>query len=162
MKNNAKDSTAAKALPNASVIRAFIMGHPAHSANLSTDGAILRSYHHYEIAKWTEDSVTLRAGGLYSRTTMKHMNLLVDALKASSVKHQYSSVQTPHDVYLMALEPGEQSEPTIEELSQEEFNATYDAYKDEKVREVSKDATRPDISDGCAVLEMRRTLGMIL
>lgn len=87
-----------QAVSNAMVIAAFIAGAHAHAANLSTDGKVLRSYHYYEIAKWTSKHfVTLRAGELYSKTTTKHLNLLRKALENAKVDCGESTVDTPRD-----------------------------------------------------------------
>jgi hypothetical protein len=95
-----------KAVSNADVIAAFIAGQPAHAANLSTDGQVLRSYHYYELAIWTtKDKVTLRAGELYSNTTKKHMSLLKKALDRAKVEYSASELDTPTGEKLMLFTP---------------------------------------------------------
>lgn len=95
-----------QAVNNAAVIQLFIMGQPGHAANLSTDGAVLRSYHYYELAIWaTKDKVILRAGELYSQTTKKHMSLLRKALIRSKVEYVISDIETPTDEKLMRFTP---------------------------------------------------------
>lgn len=120
-----------QAVNNAAVIQLFIMGQPGHAANLSTDGAVLRSYHYYELAIWaTKDKVILRAGELYSKTTKKHMGLLKKALDRAKVEYSASEIDTPQDEKQMRFTPSRavevEAEPDPIELEIRECFARMD------------------------------------
>lgn len=105
-----QNPTHSAATTNESVMLAFIAGIPAHSANLSTDGKVLRSYHYYELAQWgVNDRIILRKGELYSHTTKsRHFNPLVKLLDKRKIAYVYAVTETDFDDYQMhADEPGQ-------------------------------------------------------
>lgn len=145
---NAKNDYTAAAVSNSEVIKSFIAGQPAHAGNLSTDGSILRSYHYYELAVWSsKDFITLRAGELYSKTTKKHMTLLIKALQKQKVDYGESTIDTPREDKLMMFISSRADVDFEMDTARDTGEITEDEYlavRNEQVREA------------------RRTLGYIL
>lgn len=56
-------------MTNHQVKQAFANRKPGASANLSTDGRTIKSYHWWEIARWVDGVPIVRRGKSYSMTT---------------------------------------------------------------------------------------------
>lgn len=139
------DTKEKAAVTNAEVYAAFIAGQTAHSANLSTDGKVIRSYHYYELAKWWGSKVYTRAGELYSKTTSKHMTQLKAALSKARVSWEQSTMETDKEQHEMNLytpdgESFRAPDNDQQESAQSEF-ITSDDYlevRNEQIREARR------------------------